>query len=403
MLAILTTHPIQYQVPIWRGLAARGDVPFKVYFMSDQGQRASFDPGFGRALAWDIDLLSGYPHAFIDVRTGPHQDRFTWLRLKPGFADRLRADGVTVLWVNGWQVLAYWQAVLEAKRCGIEIWLRGETNQRSNRGGLAQWLKWLLLRRLLNRVDRFLTIGSANREFYLRLGYRREQMVTAPYGVDNRRFAEQAGAARTEREVLRARWGIPSDAFCFLSVGKFVPKKRPLDLVAAVRKLQVRMPERRLHILWVGSGELEAELHAGCSIAYEPDKGLRSLALTDQRPAASFVGFINQSEIGKAYAVADALVLPSEAKETWGLVVNEAMASGLPCVVSAACGCAEDLVQPLRPDLVFPVGDIDALVNALAAVVGDPPSVEYLLRHIDQFDVARTVEAVAALYHERSA
>jgi glycosyltransferase involved in cell wall biosynthesis len=403
MLAILTTHPIQYQVPIWRGLAARGDVPFKVYFMSDQGLRASFDPGFGRALAWDIDLLSGYPHEFIDVHTGPHQDRFTWLRLKPGFVDRLRADGVSVLWVNGWQVLAYWQAVRAAKRCGMEIWLRGETNRRSNRGGLAQSLKWLLLRRLLNRVDRFLTIGSANRAFYLRLGYRDEQMAMAPYGVDNRRFAEQAGVARSARDVLRVRWGIPSDAFCFLSVGKFVPKKRPLDLVAAVVELQRRLPQRRLHLLWVGSGELAAALQAGCAIAYDGAGGVRIPAPADQRPAASFVGFINQSEIGNAYAAADALVLPSDAKETWGLVVNEAMASGLPCVVSDACGCAEDLVQPLRPDLCFPVGDIDALVNALAAVVGDPPPVEPWLRHIDHFDVARTVEAVAALYHERFA
>ena len=403
MLAILTTHPIQYQVPIWRGLAARGDVPFKVYFMSDQGLRASFDPGFGRALAWDIDLLSGYPHEFMDVHIGPQQDRFTWLRLKPGFIDRLRADGVSVLWVNGWQVLAYWQAVRAAKRCGIEIWLRGETNRRSNRGGLAQSLKWLLLQRLLNRVDRFLTIGSANRAFYLRLGYRREQMVMAPYGVDNRRFAEQAGAAQLERDALRVRWGIPRDAFCFLSVGKFVPKKRPLDLVAAVAQLQQRLPQRRLHILWVGSGELAAALQAGCAVTYDDAGGVRVPAPGDPRPAASFVGFINQSEIGKAYAAADALVLPSDAKETWGLVVNEAMASGLPCVVSTACGCAEDLVQPLRPDLCFPVGDIDALVNALAAMVGNPPPVEALLRHIDHFDVARTVEAVAALYHERCA
>lgn len=401
MLAILTTHPIQYQVPIWRGLAARGDVPFKVYYLSDQGLRARFDPGFGQALAWDIDLLSGYPHEFIDAHTGQHQDRFTWLRLKPGFGARLRAEGVTVLWVNGWQVLAYWQAVRDAKRHGIAVWLRGDSNLRSNRGGLKQSLKWLLLRRLLDRVDRFLSIGSANRAFYLRLGYPPSRMHPSPHCVDNARFAAQAAVARAVRAALRVRWGIPADAFCFLSVGKFIPKKRPLDLLAAVRRLQERSPSRRLHILWIGSGELAPALRAGCTIHFDRESGLRPDASSMVGPAASFAGFLNQSEIAGAYAAADALVLPSDAKETWGLVVNEAMASGLPCVVSDACGCAEDLVQPLRPDLCFPVGDIDALVAALAAVIANPPGADQLQSHIDAFDVARTVETVAALYGER--
>ncbi len=400
MLAILTTHPIQYQVPIWRGLAARGDVPFKVYYLSDQGLRARFDPGFGRALAWDIDLLSGYPHEFIDAHTGQHQDRFTWLRLKPGFGARLRAEGVTVLWINGWQVLAYWQAVREARRHGIAVWLRGESNLRSNRGGLKQSLKWLLLRRLLDRVDRFLTIGSANRAFYLRLGYRADRMHSAPYCVDNARFAAQAAVARSKRADLRAGWSIPADAFCFLSVGKFIPKKRPLDLLEAVRRLQRQRPSRRLHILWIGSGELGPLLREGSTVVFDRDAGLRLDAAKLTGPTASFAGFLNQSEIAGAYAAADALVLPSDAKETWGLVVNEAMASGLPCVVSDACGCAEDLVQSLRPDLCYPVGDIDALVAALAAVLADPPGADQMQRHIEAFDVARTIAAVAALYHE---
>ena len=85
-----------------------------------------------------------------------------------------------------------------------------------------------------------------------------------------------------------------------------------------------------------------------------------SINISNERdgPTASFVGFLNQSEISRAYVAADCLVLPSDATETWGLVVNEAMASGLPCIVSNACGCAEDLVEPIRPDLCYPVGDI---------------------------------------------
>jgi glycosyltransferase involved in cell wall biosynthesis len=398
LLAILTTHPIQYQVPIWRGLAQRGDVPFTVFFMSDQGLKARFDPGFGRAIAWDIDLLSGYPHEFIDVRTGDRQDRFNWLRLKPGFGKMLKERGVDVLWVQGWQVMAYWQAIREARKAGIKVWMRGESNLRSNAGGLKQSLKWLLLRRLLDRVDRFLTIGEANRQFYRRLGYPEEKMVPAPYCVENRRFAELAAQLRPDRPQIRAAWAIPEDAFCFLFVGKFIAKKRPLDLAEAVRRLQTIEPARKLHILWVGTGELAEAVRDACAIEYDAQGDAASKHASGGKPSASFVGFLNQSEIVRAYVAADALVLPSDAKETWGLVANEAMASGLPCVVSDACGCADDLVRPVRPDLCFPVGDVDALVRALAAMIADPPSTTSAQAQIDKYDALRTVENVAGLY-----
>src|SRR5262245_37301637 len=128
MLAVLTTHPIQYQVPLWKALSKRGEVPFRVFYMSDLGLRQRLDPGFGRKFAWDIDLLGGYDYEFINVREGPSQDSFLWLRLKTNFTAMLRDRGVRVLWVQGWQVAAFWQAIWEARRVGIEVWLRGETN-----------------------------------------------------------------------------------------------------------------------------------------------------------------------------------------------------------------------------------------------------------------------------------
>lgn len=400
MLAILSTHPIQYQVPIWRELARRGEVEFKVYYLSEQGLKSSFDPGFGQSLSWDIDLLSGYPHEFLRAKVGRKQDHFSWLRLAPDFVKRLRADGAHVVWVQGWQVMAYWQAVFRARRVGLDVWLRGDTNLRSNQGGVKQSLKWLVLRRLLSKVKILLTVGSANQAFYRRLGYDDARMRMAPHCVENRRFHAQAEAARPRREALRSAWGIAPNAICLLSVGKFIDKKRQLDLAEAARRLQLESPSRPVHLLWVGSGELESALRANCDVRYAPEIGAVA-GNPGPLPPASFAGFLNQTQISDAYVAADALVLSSDAKETWGLVVNEAMASGLPCVVSDACGCADDLVQPFRPDLCFPVGDIDGLCRALRAVMADPPSREDVLRHIDGYDVARTVETVTALYRER--
>jgi glycosyltransferase involved in cell wall biosynthesis len=366
--------------------------------MCDQGLKARFDPGFGKSLAWDVDLLGGYESEFLDASRGARLDPFWSLRLKRGFGRALRQMGANVLWIQGWQVAAYWQAVFEARMAGVSIWLRGDTNARSNAGGTGRQFKRQLLRQLLRRVDRFLYVGEANRQFYLKQGIDDARLAPAPHCVDNVRFAAAAAAARPERRHIRDEWGIPAEAFCFLFAGKFLPRKRPFDLVEVARRLRNRIQGKETHLLWVGTGELDGELRKACDVCFD---GVRKEVINASRrsgPTASFVGFLNQSEISRAYVAADCLVLPSEASETWGLVVNEAMASGLPCIVSDACGCAEDLVKPIRPDLCYPVGDITALGRAMAAVVNDAPSIETLAAHISKYDVFQTINTVEDLY-----
>jgi glycosyltransferase involved in cell wall biosynthesis len=399
VLTVLSTHPIQYQVPLWQALAARNKIPLHVLYMSEQGLRSRFDPGFGRELEWDIDLLGGYDHQFVDVSTGSSQDSFFWLRLKPGFGDILRGLDTRVLWTQGWQVAAYWQAVWAAHRVQTSVWLRGETNLRSTRRGVAGILSRYLLKHLLTRVDKFYCIGKANREFYLQQGIPPSQLVSAPYCVDNERFEAQASCLRQSRQQLRSQWLIPEDAFCFLFVGKLINKKRPHDLVAAVRDLQ-QQSSRPLHILFVGTGELDQELREACSVYFDADSQGRSG--NGAAPAASFVGFLNQTEVGRAYSAADCLVLPSDERETWGLVVNEAMASGLPCIASDACGCTEDLILPIREDLSYPVGNLEALKECMRSVMAEPPSDRLLRSQIKKYDLLRTVEAVERMYSDMS-
>src|ERR1041384_986261 len=126
MLAILTTHPIQYQIPIWRALAEETSVPFEVWYLTDHGTRPSYDKQFGKTFAWDIDTLSGYPHRFLQVNHKPNVSSFGKLRLAESLHRRIKDYGVRALWINGWQVAAYWQAVWQAQTAGIPIWLRGE-------------------------------------------------------------------------------------------------------------------------------------------------------------------------------------------------------------------------------------------------------------------------------------
>lgn len=404
MLAILTTHPIQYQVPLWQALAREGRVSFEVWYLCDHAVRATHDPEFGLAFAWELGgggSLEGYPYRFLAIneRWNLHPADFFGIRLRERISQRLRERGVDTLWIQGWQKFAYWQAAAAARRAGVEVWLRGETNDLAPEGAfLRRRMKGARMRCLFSRVDRFLCIGSANRRFYLRHGVPAARLHPAPYGVDHARFAAQAAALRHRRAEIRDRWNIPRDAFCVLFCGKLISKKRPLDLVAAARLLADGGRGGAPHLLFVGSGELDGEVRRACDVAWDATvANAHDLRARDGRPRASFAGFLNQEEISRAYVAADVLVLPSDHGETWGLVVNEAMASGLPCVVSNAVGCGEDLVVPVDPRLRFPLGDAAGLAAALARVRLTPPRPEVLTRVVRQHDYSVTIDTVAAL------
>jgi glycosyltransferase involved in cell wall biosynthesis len=108
-----------------------------------------------------------------------------------------------------------------------------------------------------------------------------------------------------------------------------------------------------------GSGELEPKLRAAAAAS-----GIR----------LHLLGFRNQTEMPAAYAASDCLVLPSDGRETWGLVANEALACRRPIIVSSACGCAPDLAGDGSVGRTFPVGDPQALADAIGALAASPPS-----------------------------
>jgi len=379
MLAIVTSHPIQYQAPLWRALATAG-VKFEVWFLTPHAVKASFDREFGQSFAWDVDLLAGYPHRFLPIAPEWQLNRFNGVRLTTSWRDEFAARGVTHLWVEGWRFRELWSAVRAAHGAGIKVWLRGESTDLVPRGGWKDLARRLALGWLFRRVDHFLCIGTANRRFYLSHGVPESKFAAAPYCVDNDAFARAATALRPQRAVLRAKWGIPDNAFVPLFCGKLIAKKRPLDLVAAA----AGRPGGGApwHLLFAGDGELAPAVRD---------------ALAAHGVAGTVTGFLNQSEIAAAYVAADCLVLPSDAWETWGLVVNEALSSGLDVVVSDRCGCAPDLAAPLGPEHVFPSGDTAALRRSLETVAASPSPREARLHLSAQHSPSVTVATVLSL------
>lgn len=359
MLAILTTHPIQYQVPLWKELSRRR-VPLELWYLSAHGHRKGLDKGFGREFSWDLDMLGGYPHRFLPTHPAtPDINKFRGARIG-SIGSLFRSLNITALLINGWFPQAYWQAAFQAHRAGVPVLLRAETNDLRQIPWLKEIVKRRLLKSLFDRVSVFLTVGVANRRFYLNYGVPESRLGAAPYCVDNKRFSEAAKSLRSQRDELRETWGIPQESMCFLFCGKLIEKKRVQDLVHAFEMLLTRPAHfgvnAPIHLLIVGDGELKATIQ-------EEARRLKNVV---GRTCITLAGFLNQTEMPKAYAAADCLVLPSDAGETWGLVVNEAMACGLPAIVSDQVGCGPDLVKPGVTGDLYRMGDVEALAMAMA-------------------------------------
>jgi glycosyltransferase involved in cell wall biosynthesis len=402
VLVVLTTHPIQYQSPLWQAIAKDGAIPFEVWYLTRHNVGKSLDREFQKLFTWDINLLAGYKHRFLRVHPEASPNSFWNCRFVDSFEQMLRANAVKVLWVQGWQVAAYWQAIWAANRIGVKVWLRGESNDLAAEGPGKRLIKRLLLGQLFRRVDLFFYIGAANKRLYSRYGVPQDRLLFSPYAVDNERFKQQAALARPHRMAIRRAWGIPDDAFVVLFCGKFIPKKRPLDVVNAMAVMNTKDPSLKCHALFVGSGELGPELRASCDVTFDADNyPAHASAVEDKplpwRPPASFAGFLNQTEISRAYVAADCLALPSDHGETWGLVVNEAMASGLPCVVSDACGCAENLGLS-DSVVVFALGNIPAMAEALQKLSGHSKRVTDSQDFISLFSLQQTVDLVSSLH-----
>jgi glycosyltransferase involved in cell wall biosynthesis len=346
----VASHPIQYQAPLFRALAAAPELDFSVLFVQipDAAQQGR---GFGVAFQWDVPVLEGYPWRQVPKLLGPGGlSGFFAARIASPVA-LLRELNPDVLIVTGWHVWPLLQMLLAARWLGIPVVMRGESNALRRR----PWLPRLLHRLLLGRCSAFLPIGKASREFYRGYGIGDDRLFGTPYFVDNARFDSCARELLPQHNQLRERWSIPPQAICFCYAGKLEPKKRILDLLEALR-IAVSMSATRLHLLVVGTGEL-----MDAAQAQVRQHGL----------PVSFTGFLNQTEIPAAYVASDCLVLPSDYGETWGLVVNEAMACGRPAIVSDRVGCGPDLITPGGTGEVFRFGDVQALAARLVDLASD--------------------------------
>ena len=361
-LAYLVSHPIQYQAPLLARIAREPGIDLTVLFGSDFSVRGYRDEGFGVEVAWDTPLLDGYRSEFLR----PWRDTGTVTSTSPisrGVYQRLRGNGAQpafdALWVHGYASVNALQGIVAAHALGIPVLLRAEgwlgDRERSPLKQLAKAGFFHLLRESVTAV---LPIGTANSVYWRHCFGDDMPRFPMPYAVDNAWFARRARSAADSRHELRAELALEPGRPVILFASKLQTRKNTADLVTAYRLLvNDCVPGRAPYLVIVGDGEERAALEAQ----------VKTLSLKDVR----FAGFRNQTELPRFFELADVFVLPSR-HEPWGLIVNEAMSTGCPVIVSSDVGSHLDLVQDGTNGCVFPVGDVPALAQTLRRIFATP-------------------------------
>jgi glycosyltransferase involved in cell wall biosynthesis len=361
-LAYLVSHPIQYQAPLLRRIALEPDIDLTVLFGSNFSVRGYKDRGFGVEVAWDTPLLDGYHSEFLRPLRDTGEVSPT-TPISRGIYSRLQQSNGSAafdaLWVHGYASINSLQAILAANALGIPVLLRAESwlaDRARTPWTLA--LKSSFFKLLGKGIAAVLPIGTQNAAYWTHYFGATVPQFLMPYAVNNDYFAQLTDAAAPREHELRTELGLSPDRPVILFASKLQQRKHADHLLEAYRSFIADRPlPLRPYLVIVGDGEQRAQLE---SQSQQP-------GLEDVR----FAGFRNQSELPRFFQLADVFVLPSR-HEPWGLIVNEAMASGCPVIVSTDVGCHADLITNGIEGCVYPVGNIPALTQALRQVFSSP-------------------------------
>jgi glycosyltransferase involved in cell wall biosynthesis len=309
-LSLVTEIPAPFRIPLWNALADRVDL--RVLLLSERDPRRAYDLHRDE-WRFDAHVLPGR-----SLLVGGR-----WIVLSRGVRRELR--GADAVLIGGWNQPAFFQAA----RAGIPYAVWVESSARDARSGNLEWLK----RRLLDSAAGVLVPGTAAREYVLGLGVEPERIAVAPNAFDLAAFSEA---------VERARG---SHGRTVLTVARLSREKDVATLLRAVEGLDAEL-------VVVGAGPEE-------------------VALRDSAPPnARFAGRASRDELPRWYANADVFALVSRS-ETWGIALSEAAAAGLPLVATEAVGAAWDLIEEGVNGYRVPVGDVEALREALTKALAD--------------------------------
>lgn len=326
------------------------NVPTAAWYCSDHSVKGGMDIEFGEKITWDIPLLEGYEYQFFKNSSSIKKGFFRFVNL--GMILKLIREPKSIIIVHGYHYFTHLMILMLGKLFGHTICFRSDVpnNHEILKTGWKQKIKKLGLKYILfPNINYFLFVGTQNKLFYESYNITQKRLISSPYAIDNERFRNYV----CDKEAVRTSLGIGLKDKVITFSGKYIHKKRPLDLLKAFDKLN----EKKVWVIFIGNGELKS-----CMEKYILEKKLQKVIMT---------GFVNQQEIPKYYAIADLFVMCSEQGEHWGLSVNEAMNFDVPLVLSDLTGCAVDLVVPGENGYIFETGNVSQLTSKIKGILID--------------------------------
>ena len=348
-VAVLSELPTPYRWPLFERVAAEPSLEVSVFFYArNESDRDWTIPVNGSdAGRLTVEFLPGRA---LHVR-GRRSLYFHW---NPAILDRLRKGRFDVAVIPGWSMPTSVAAAMACRGRRIPYVTFSETHDRSPRPAWLRMSKKVALRPIVAGASAWLATGTLSERFLVAHGADRARIFRFANTPDVDAVRAQADAARAQRDEIRASLGVPHDAVVALFVARLIGAKDPATLLEAQALLEARGDAPWLVLVGQGSEE----------------KALRELAAARGLKRVVFAGSRQPAELPSLYAAADLFVLHSR-HEPWGVVVNEAMAAGLPVVLSDRVGAAEDLLADGVNGRVFSAGDTARLAAAIGEIAAD--------------------------------
>lgn len=385
-LVVIGTHPVQYHAPVYRELQQKLGISVAAIYGSDFSVSGYRDKEFGSEFAWDVDLLSGYDSIFLSriSKGGSSSPQRLSARGLREALEKIRPHAVLL---SGYSGRFYRESIVQLLAGRCPVLFRAETTDHAHsRNFFHSSLRDLILKRLYARFEAFCYIGRYSLKHFERFGVPARKLFFSPYCVDTKPFDMGEEERERYRSRVRGEWGIPESKKVILFSGKLSHRKGPDLLVKALKILPDRA-RQNIVVLFLGDGKMREEL--------------RALAEKEPRVRVVFIGFKNQTELSPFYHAADLLALPSRHSETWGLVVNEALHHGVPCVVSDSVGCAPDLVEGGVTGEICPSGSASMLAGAMEKCLswaGSPDVRQHCRDKVGEYGVRQAAKGIAAAY-----
>jgi 1,2-diacylglycerol 3-alpha-glucosyltransferase len=338
-LVILTEIIAPYRIPVFNELARRAGLNLHVIFLAETDETLRQWRVYKNEICFSHNILPSW--RLPAGRTSFLMNRGLW--------SALNKANPQVIICGGYNYVSSWEALLWARRHRVPFVLWSESNSQDARAGRA-WVESMKAY-FLRRCDGFVVPGKSAFEYLRSLGSPQDRISIAPNAVDNSLFATQAQNARARAIEIREKLNLPPRFILF--AGRLVPEKGVFDLLEAYAKLEGGL-RSEVGLVFAGDGVSRVEL-------VQQSKRIGP-------GVVCFPGFAQREDLAGLYALAEIMVLPTHS-DTWGLVVNEAMACGLPIIVSNVAGCSADLVEDGWNGYVLPPRDSGKLSMAIGSLV----------------------------------